>query len=267
MYRTSEVCAMVGAKKQFVYAVIKRILGSGTRASNGDLRTGRFYVLSFGDLLEIRNIHSFHQSGVQLSVLAETARRARTRFDTNYPFSDRRFLTEGAEVFAETRIGIENHSDGWSEIDGKGILADATISVNDIPYPRIVSKDNDGFVDTAIGFENVSHRKRWGFEEVVDPSLFEPIDYDRYEPIRWYPIGEWGLRFDPRYICLDPAYAFGSPILTKHRVRTETLRDSFFAEGRDLQAAALTYDVSTEAVNIALEFEREKERRLALVEA
>ncbi len=212
---------MIGTNRHFVYAVINQIIGSRISGSDGDLRRSGYYIVSFADLLEIRNIHSFHQSGVRLSVLAETARHARMRFDTEYPFSDRRFMTDGAEVFAET----------------------------------------------AIGLEDISDRSQLAFEEVVVPSLFEPVDYDIDEPIRWYPAGEWGLGIDPKSVCLDPAYAFGSPILTQHHVRTETLRDSFIAEGRDLQAAALTYDVSLEAVKIALEFEREKERRRANVEA
>ena len=212
---------MVGTNRRFVYAAIKHIFASRTDVSARDLRSGGFYVLSFADLLEIRNIHSFNQSGVQIAVLAETARHARERFDTDYPFSDRRFMTDGAEVFAET----------------------------------------------AIGLEDISDRSQLAFEEIVEPSLFEPVDYDCDEPIRWYPTGEWGLGIEPKSVCLDPAYAFGAPILTEYRVRTETLKDSYLAEGCDIQVAASTYDVSIAAVKHALEFEREKERRRSLVEA
>ena len=210
---------MVGASRSFVYSVIEQIL---TRSSGGferELQFGGFYILTFADLLEIRNVHAFNEAGVRMRILKGTVRHARQRFNTEYPFSNRRFMTDGAEVFAET----------------------------------------------AIGLEDISEHSQLAFENVVTPSLFEPVDYESDDPIRWYPANEWGLGIETKAVCLDPAYAFGAPIITEYRVRTQTLRDSYIAEGGDLCAAATAYDVTVDAVKCALQFEEEKERRRSLV--
>ena len=177
--------------------------------------------MNFADLLEIRIVHAFNEAGVRVRVLKETANYARERFGTEYPFSNRRFMTDGAEVFAETTVGLED----------------------------------------------VSEHSQLAFEKIVSPSLFEPVDYEVDDPIRWYPADEWSLGIGSKVVCLDPAYAFGAPIMTEFRVRTQTLKDAYIAEGRDVDAAARAYDVSVDAVEDALLFEEERERRHSLVVA
>ena len=212
---------MTGASRQFVYAAVDQVLPSDSCGAERQLQAGGYYILSFADLLEIRIVYAFNEAGVRMRVLKETARYARERFGTEYPFSNRRFMTDGAEVFAETTVGLED----------------------------------------------VSEHSQLAFEKIVSPSLFEPVDYEVDDPIRWYPADEWRLSIGSKVVCLDPAYAFGAPIMTEFRVRTQTLKEAYIAEGRDISAAARAYDVSVDAVEDALLFEEERERRHSLVVA
>jgi uncharacterized protein (DUF433 family) len=58
-------------------------------------------ALSFGDLLEVRFVEAFRQHGVSLHTIRVAAKHARELFHTDYPFTNRRFQTDGRAVFAE----------------------------------------------------------------------------------------------------------------------------------------------------------------------
>lgn len=58
-------------------------------------------ALSFGDLLEVRFVEAFRKHGVTLQTIRAAARHARELFSTDYPFTSRRFRTDGRDVFAE----------------------------------------------------------------------------------------------------------------------------------------------------------------------
>lgn len=57
-------------------------------------------TLSFHDLLEIRFVHAFRQHGVSLQSIRAAAGHAREWFDQPYPFTCRRFQTDGQSIFA-----------------------------------------------------------------------------------------------------------------------------------------------------------------------
>lgn len=57
-------------------------------------------TLSFHDLLEIRFVHAFRQYGVSLQSIRAAAGHAREWFDQPYPFTCRRFQTDGQSIFA-----------------------------------------------------------------------------------------------------------------------------------------------------------------------
>ncbi|MEH6500658.1 MAG: DUF433 domain-containing protein [Pseudoalteromonas distincta] len=57
-------------------------------------------TLSFYDLLEVRFVHAFRQHGVSLQAIRSAAGHAREWFDQPYPFTCRRFQTDGRSVFA-----------------------------------------------------------------------------------------------------------------------------------------------------------------------
>ena len=58
-------------------------------------------ALSFGDLLEARFVDAFTKHGVSLRTIRVAALHARELFNTDYPFTNRRFQTDGRAVFAE----------------------------------------------------------------------------------------------------------------------------------------------------------------------
>ncbi|SEJ95936.1 MerR family transcriptional regulator [Paraburkholderia diazotrophica] len=56
--------------------------------------------ISFHDLLEIRFVQAFRQHGVSLQTIRLASRLARELFSTPYPFTSRRFQTDGRTIFA-----------------------------------------------------------------------------------------------------------------------------------------------------------------------
>lgn len=58
-------------------------------------------AISFGDLLEVRFVNAFRQHGVTIQTIRVAAQHARELFGTNYPFTNRRFRTDGRGIFAE----------------------------------------------------------------------------------------------------------------------------------------------------------------------
>lgn len=57
-------------------------------------------VLGFHDLLEIRFVHAFRQHGVSLQAIRAASQQARQLFDQAYPFTCKRFQTDGRSIFA-----------------------------------------------------------------------------------------------------------------------------------------------------------------------
>lgn len=57
-------------------------------------------LLGFHDLLEIRFVHAFRQHGVSLQAIRSASRQARELFAQDYPFTCKRFQTDGRNIFA-----------------------------------------------------------------------------------------------------------------------------------------------------------------------
>ena len=58
-------------------------------------------ALGFRDLMEVRFIDAFRGQGVSWKTIRLAASRAIELFDNDYPFSTRRFVTDGKTIFAE----------------------------------------------------------------------------------------------------------------------------------------------------------------------
>jgi uncharacterized protein (DUF433 family) len=56
--------------------------------------------ISFHDLLEIRFLHAFREHGVSLQTSRLASQMAREFFEMPYPFTSRRFQTDGRTIFA-----------------------------------------------------------------------------------------------------------------------------------------------------------------------
>lgn len=57
-------------------------------------------ALSFNDLLEIRFVHAFRRHGVSLQAIRRASECARETFHQDYPFTCKRFQTDGRSIFA-----------------------------------------------------------------------------------------------------------------------------------------------------------------------
>ncbi|NWB98951.1 DUF433 domain-containing protein [Pseudomonas gingeri] len=57
-------------------------------------------LLGFHDLLEIRFVHAFRQLGVSLQAIRSASRQAREMLEQPYPFTCKRFQTDGRSIFA-----------------------------------------------------------------------------------------------------------------------------------------------------------------------
>ncbi|KGV24781.1 hypothetical protein [Burkholderia pseudomallei] len=92
-------------------------------------------------------------------------------------------------------------------------------------------------------------KQQYAFRKIIEPSLRTGIEFgaDRLAS-RWYP--------SPRSkaIVLDPAIAFGKPIVTHGSVRTSILSEAFNVEG-DKNLVARLYEVPVAAVDAAIAFE------------
>jgi len=94
-------------------------------------------------------------------------------------------------------------------------------------------------------------------EDVVRP-FFQDIEFYHDSDLarRWFPLGPSGG------IVLDPAQAFGEPILTEHGLPTDMLA-SLVAAGDSPTMVADWYEVPVEAVEKAVAFETSVARRVA----
>jgi len=57
--------------------------------------------LGFKDLIELRFVHAFRNEGVPLQVIRRTLEEARDEFASPYPFTSRKFKTDGRRIFME----------------------------------------------------------------------------------------------------------------------------------------------------------------------
>lgn len=57
-------------------------------------------ALSFNDLLEIRFVAAFRKHGVSLQTIRRASEYSREQFNQTYPFTCRRFQTDGRSIFA-----------------------------------------------------------------------------------------------------------------------------------------------------------------------
>jgi uncharacterized protein (DUF433 family) len=101
------------------------------------------------------------------------------------------------------------------------------------------------------------HQKQFVFEKIIRPFLYEGIEFGADERAsRWFPTKN-------RKVVLDPAIAFGKPIVTDIGIRTDILFEAWLAEGKDRQRVARQFEVPLDAVDAAIRFEEKIDERLA----
>lgn len=105
-------------------------------------------VIGFQDLLEIRVVREFVLRGVPLLVVRRCLSAAAAMFDAEYPFTTRRFVTDGETIYQEAlRAGS----------------ADEEAEVLDL------------------------RTRQYAFREIIKDSLYTGIEYDGGFAKRWYP--------------------------------------------------------------------------------
>lgn len=60
--------------------------------------------LTFAELVELMCIRLFRQEDVCMQTIRKAARRAADRYDSEYPFTERRFDTDGHHIFETMRV-------------------------------------------------------------------------------------------------------------------------------------------------------------------
>ncbi|MDB5798788.1 MAG: hypothetical protein JWP36_2690 [Paucimonas sp.] len=104
-------------------------------------------VIGFHDLLELRIVKEFVQSGVPLRVVRHCMDVARQIFGVEYPFTHRRFATDGETIFSEA--------------------------------VRSGDAEDEGMLNLRT--------RQYAFREIIKDSLYLGIEYDDGYARRWYP--------------------------------------------------------------------------------
>lgn len=165
--------------------------------------------LSFHDLLEVRFVKKFRELGISLQAIRIAAANARELLQSRYPFTCKRFRTDGKTIFAEA------------------LEATGDIDLLDL------------------------RRRQYVFAKIIEPSLRADIEFDANDrALRWFPLER------SRTVVVDPAVAFGKPIVADAAVRTDILFDAWLAENRNKQSVARIYEVPVKSVETAIRFEQ-----------
>jgi uncharacterized protein (DUF433 family) len=93
-------------------------------------------------------------------------------------------------------------------------------------------------------------RSQYAFNQVISPSLYKGIEFSRSDmPIRWWPMGTRSQ------VVIDPARAFGQPIINRDGVPTAVLAQAVEVEG-SVERVARWFEVAPSAVRTAMRFEK-----------
>lgn len=122
-YSVGEVRLLSGVPESVSRRFVKSYKGTHGLWGGGDQRLAGNAYLTFRDLLEIRHIYAFHTAGVSWQRITMAARRAKLRFDSDYPFSDLRFKTDCVHIFSAIGTNLELLS-GHGQMAFKQILGD-----------------------------------------------------------------------------------------------------------------------------------------------
>lgn len=109
VYSFADAARFIGAKPR---ELRRWALGYSQKARSGDkvfssplwstqLANTDIEGLGFKDLIELRFVHAFRGEGVSMQVIRRTLEVARERFSAPYPFTCKRFRTDGKRIFME----------------------------------------------------------------------------------------------------------------------------------------------------------------------
>jgi uncharacterized protein (DUF433 family) len=84
------------------------------------------------------------------------------------------------------------------------------------------------------------------FKKMFDPSL-KDLEFEGDELVRWWPLGQSSK------LVVDPAKAFGRPVILGYGVTAEALANAVKVEG-SIEAVAHLYEVPTSVVSDSIDF-------------
>ena len=115
--------------------------------------------------------------------------------------------------------------------DGKSIFAKIAKASNDTSLLDLINK-------------------QYQFIEIIEPTLFECIDFDRHNYAeRWWPLGK------NKDIILDPSRSMGQPILNKYNVRTELIYE-LYKTNHSINEIRDWYELDENAIETAIDYEK-----------
>ena len=102
IYSVGEVRSLSGVPENISRRFVNFYKGNyGLWGGSAQRFAGGVY-LTFRDLIEIRHIAAFHSAGITWQRIIKAARHAKERFESDYPFSDLRFKTDGIHIFRDS---------------------------------------------------------------------------------------------------------------------------------------------------------------------
>jgi len=100
------------------------------------------------------------------------------------------------------------------------------------------------------------HSGNFEMADIVYQSLKDDVIFDPKGDARaWFP-----RPVTAPNVIIHPAVAFGRPVLRAPGIPTETVADAFVAEGEDVEAVAILFDISKRHVKEAVAFENSLRR-------
>ena len=209
--------------------VIRRWMGGHTYFLSGEKRTvpplwspqlptnDNHIELGFRDLIEMRFVAAFVDQGLALHTIRVCLDTAREVVGQEHPFSTGRFKTDGKRIFVETVHRLEIGQAGTSSLAEAELL---DLKSRQYTFPAIIQR------------------------------TFRDLDIEADAVARWRPFN------GKASIVLDPARAFGQPILADFGIPTAAISGALSAEG-DAMRVAFLYDVPVGLVRDAARFENE----------
>jgi uncharacterized protein (DUF433 family) len=102
--------------------------------------------------------------------------------------------------------------------------------------------------DNSVKLMNILNNQ-YEFQAILEQFLQTGIEFSSEDlACRWWPSGEDG------HIVLDPQRYFGQPVINEIGILTSTLYQAYNTE-KDFKIVADWYEVSTQFVKIAVEYE------------
>lgn len=91
-------------------------------------------------------------------------------------------------------------------------------------------------------------KNQYAFKNVLKPFLYAGIEFDNGIAKKWYPVQK------NKSVVLNPARAFGKPIIEKYGIPTTSIYESYLVE-QNKKFVARIFDIDTQSVDKAITFE------------